>query len=99
MALPTFLIHLDGQDGPITLTLSSRDGLALERAGIDMDKVKAVEGTYTVLYEGLKRQARLGKLNGTVVPETLEAFMDSADYEPVDEDAGKADTESAPPTG
>ncbi|MFZ5863020.1 MAG: hypothetical protein ACOYXR_09300 [Nitrospirota bacterium] len=62
----------------------SRDLVRLEEAGIDLEAVPPMRGSYILAHAALQRMARQG-LTDVAVPETVEALMDVADLEAVED--------------
>lgn len=92
MQLPKVSIAIDDAD-PIEAQCTSRDLLAMEKDGIDINTMSSMAGGYTMAWYALKRLHRQGKT--TVDPGTLEEFMDSADIN-VDDEADPEGNGSAP---
>ena len=98
--LPKLLVELNDGEPAIEVQITSRDALALERDSVDISASGSVAGSYMLTYMALCRLQRAGTLNGRVIPETLDAFMDLADFTPVDdEDAEGKDSVPVPTTG
>lgn len=57
----------------------SRDLVKLEEAGIDLEAVPPMRGSYLLAHAAMQRMARLGEVSSC--PETVEELMDIADLE------------------
>lgn len=64
---------------------SSRDLLRLEKDGIKLDELGAIEGSYLLAWVTLQRLARTGVID-VDVPATADALADVADLEPYDDE-------------
>lgn len=84
--LPFVVAFDDGSE--VTVQPSSRDMLALEKAGVSFEELGPIEASYALAHTTLKRYERLEKLPaGIVVPDTPDALADVADIDRVpDED-------------
>lgn len=79
-----FLVVFD--DGTsVEAEVRSRDLVRLEAAGVDLESVPPMRGSYILAHAALQRMVRSG-VTGVSVPETAEELMDIADLE-VPEDA------------
>lgn len=87
-------------DGPsVQIHPSSRDMLALEKAGVVFDELSPIAATYLLAFTTLQRYERLDRLpEGLVLPKDADALADVADIDPVQDDEGKAEGQ-APSTG
>lgn len=83
-----FLVMFD--DGStVEAQVRSRDLVKLEEAGVDLESVPPMRGSYILAHAALQRMSRMG-LTDITVPATAEDLMDCADLEGV-EDADPKD--------
>ena len=75
----------------------SRDLVRLEAAGVDLDSVPPLRGSYILAHAALQRMSRAGQTD-VVVPATVEELMDIADLESA-EAVDPKDSGQAPSTG
>lgn len=79
-----FVVSFD--DGTsIEVQSSSRDMVALEKAGIDLTTMTPILGSYTLAHATLQRLKRVGKID-IDVPDTADELADLADLEPISAD-------------
>lgn len=85
MNLVPFVVAFDGAD-PFEVQPTSRDLVKMEKDGIDLQATTPLVGSYTLAYYALSRLDRQDKLPaGVQVPKSLDAFMDAADIDAVDD--------------
>ena len=85
MYLPKMVVAFDDAE-PVEVQCTSRDLLKMEADGVDLNEMKAIEGTYTFVWYALRRLQRTGKLpDGIEVPEDVTDFLDMADISQPDE--------------
>lgn len=95
-----YLIRFD--DGTeVEVQSSSRDMVALEKAGVNLTEMTPILGSYVLAHASLQRLKRLGKID-VDVPDTADELADLADLEPVgadEEDPEGNGSGQAPITG
>lgn len=87
--IPPMTVTFD--DGTEVLVVpKSRDMAGAEAAGFDFTAGGPIRGMYAVAFATLNRMSRQGSLpDGVKVPESLEALLDAADVDSVDDAEGK----------
>ena len=82
-----FLVRFD--DGTeIEAQASSRDMVALEKAGVNLTGLPPISASYQIAHAALLRMGRVGRLpDGVEIPAKWEQLADLADLEPVQADA------------
>ena len=94
---PVRIVFDDGREAEV-LT-SSRDMLALEKAGVDLSALGPVESSYVIAHATLARYKRQGLVDFDI-PETSDDLADLADLTYVDdEDPEGKGSGPAPSTG
>lgn len=86
----------DGSE--VEVQSSSRDLLALEKAGVDLQSLSPIAGSYAIAHATLQRYKRRG-LTDIDVPDTADELADIADLVPVDDDPEGKGSGQGRPTG
>lgn len=73
-----FTVEFDSGE-VIETEVRSRDLVKLEEAGLDLQALPPMRGSYTLAHAALLRMERAGKITPGVVPATVEGLMDVAD--------------------
>jgi len=74
-----FTVEFD--DGSVvTARARTRDLVKVEEAGIDIQTMPPIRGTYVIVHAALQRLARTGQIDVTI-PDTYEELMEIADVE------------------
>lgn len=93
---PVRIVFDDGREA--TVQTSSRDMLAIEKAGVQLAELGPVESSYVIAHHTLTRYKRQGLVEFDV-PDTAEELSEVADLDYVDEDAEGKGSAPVPSTG
>lgn len=92
-------VEFDGAE-PFTVLPKSRDLAKMEQDGVALAETSPIVGSYTLVYYALRRLERAGQLpDGVEVPDSIEAFIDAADLDSIEDGDEGNGSGPAPSTG